>query len=155
MNTLLRCLPLLVLFSAQALRAADPVAAIVDAVIAADDERVAASIAADSARLEAVLSDQLNYAHSNGAVDTKASYVASIVEHRSVYERVEYQKRSFMPIAPGVVLMSGRALIHSRNADGPVVLDLNFLAVWREENGKWRFVAWQSCRNPPAPKPAG
>jgi len=27
--------------------------------------------------------------------------------------------------------------------------DLNYLAVYREENGKWRFLAWQSCKNPP------
>jgi len=25
---------------------------------------------------------------------------------------------------------------------------LSFLAVWREENGKWRFLAWQSCKLP-------
>ena len=35
-------------------------------------------------------------------------------------------------------------------ASGKQQNDLNFLAVWREENGKWRFLAWQSCRNPPA-----
>ena len=29
-------------------------------------------------------------------------------------------------------------------------LDLNFLAIWRNEGGAWRFVAWQSSRlNPP------
>ena len=32
---------------------------------------------------------------------------------------------------------------------GKLVNDLNYLAVWREEKGKWRFLAWQSCKNPP------
>ena len=31
-------------------------------------------------------------------------------------------------------------------------LDLNFLTVWREEGGKWRFLAWKSCKNPPPAK---
>jgi hypothetical protein len=29
----------------------------------------------------------------------------------------------------------------------------SFLAVWREEKGQWRFLAWQSCKLPP-PAPA-
>ena len=33
------------------------------------------------------------------------------------------------------------------------IVDLNFLAVWREEGGSWHFLAWQSCKNPP-PAPA-
>jgi hypothetical protein len=155
MKTLLCFLPIVALIAASSLRAADSSAAIIAAVTVADDERVAASIAVDRARLEAIFSDELHYAHSNGAIDTKASYVDSIVNRRSVYEKYEYQKRTFTPVAPGVVAMTGRALIHSRNADGPVLIDLNFLAVWREEKGKWRFMAWQSCRNPPAaPNPA-
>jgi Domain of unknown function (DUF4440) len=150
MNTLLRFVALLALTLAAPLRAADSSAAIIADVTAADDERVAASIAVDRARLDAIFSDELHYAHSNGAIDTKASYVDSIVNHRSVYEKYEYQKRTFTPVAPGVVTMTGRALIHSRNAAGPNLIDLNFLAVWRQENGKWRFFAWQSCRNAPA-----
>jgi hypothetical protein len=161
MNTLLRSVALLLLV-APPLRAAESSASFsytVDAptlaaVTAADDERVAASIAKDKARLDAIFSDELHYAHSNGAIDTKASYVDSIVAGRSVYEAYEYKSRTFMPAAPGVVLMKGRAIIHSRNASGPNLIDLNFLAVWRNENGKWRFLAWQSCRNPaPAPTP--
>ena len=128
----------------------DPLSA---AVTAADDERVAASIAADRARLDAILSDELRYAHSNGKVDTKASYVDSIASHRSVYASYDYQSRLFLPAAPGVMLMSGRVLINAGTVENKNLLDLNFLAVWREENGKWRFLAWQSCRNPaPAAK---
>jgi hypothetical protein len=155
MNTLIRSIALLVLFAAP-LRAAESTASFsytVDAVTlaavtAADDERVAASIAKDRARLEAIFSDELHYAHSNGAIDTKTSYVDSIVAGRSVYEAYDYKSRTFQPVAPGVMLMKGRAIIHSRNASGPNLIDLNFLAVWRHENGTWRFLAWQSCRNP-------
>ena len=52
--------------------------------------------------------------------------------------------------APGIVLMKGRAHFTMRPKDGSpkFINDLNFLAVWREENGKWRFLAWQSCKNP-------
>ena len=160
MKTLRPCVSLLAVF-ALSLRAAESAStstvvartAIVAAVTAADDERVAASIAVDRSRLEAILSDELRYAHSNGAVDTKKSYIDAIVAGRSFYGGFDYKERTFVPVAPGIVLMSGRVLVQSRNHDQPTSLDLSYLAVWREENGKWRFLAWQSCRNPPAMPP--
>ncbi len=143
------------------LRAADlpapagPNDKLIAAVAAADDERQAATKAGDRARLDAIFSDDLRYAHSSGHVDTKVSYMEALVSHNTVYESFDYPERNFKSVAPGIVLMTGRVLIHSHNGDQKLALDLNFLAVWREENGKWRFLAWQSCRNPvaaPTPK---
>jgi hypothetical protein len=128
---------------------------LIAAVTAADDERQAATTAADRARLEAIFSNDLRYAHSSGLVDSKASYIASLVSRQAVYESFDYKERAFLPAAPGIVLMTGRVLVHSRNGGEKVALDLNFLAVWREENGHWRFLAWQSCRNPPTPAVPG
>lgn len=148
MKTLLRLLPLLALTSF-ALRAADT-DRLVAAVRAADDERIAATMAADRARLNAIYSDALHYAHSSGKVDTKASQIRGITTGGNKYERFEHKERTFIPAGPGVVLMKGRVLMHMSSASGKLVNDLNYLAVWREENGRWRFFAWQSCKNPPA-----
>jgi hypothetical protein len=120
------------------------------AVRQADDERVAATIAAAPERLDAIFSDALHYAHSSGKIDTKASYTQSLISSRTIYRKVDYVKRDFMLAAPGIVLMTGRARIQARSDGNEVSNDLNFLAVWREEAGKWRFLAWQSCKNPPA-----
>ena len=123
---------------------------VVAAAAAADDERQAATMAGERSRLEAIFSDDLRYAHSSGKVDTKTSYVDSLVSHQTVYESFDYKERTFLPAAPGIVLMTGRVIIHARNGDQRVENDLNFLAVWREENGHWRFLSWQSSKNPPA-----
>jgi ketosteroid isomerase-like protein len=116
---------------------------------AADDERLAATVAADPARLAAIFSDDLHYSHSNGKIDTKASYVQALTSHNTIYESFSYQDRTFKVAAPGIVLMTGRVVMHISNAGQKVINDLNFLAVWREEGGRWRFLAWQSCKNPP------
>jgi ketosteroid isomerase-like protein len=147
MKTVLRLLPLFVLITA-AVHAADD--KLIAAVRAADDERIAATQAADAKRLAAVYSDALHYAHSSGKVDTKASQIKGITTGGNKYERFEHKERTFVPAGPGVVLMKGRVLIHMSNATGKAVNDLNYLAVWREEQGRWRFLAWQSCKNPPA-----
>ena len=174
MKTLLRLLPLLALVSTQ-LRAAEIAAApgprgpgdparfvllaptesekALAAARAADDERLAATRAGDRARLDAIFSDDLRYAHSSGHVDTKASYIESLATHSTVYESFDYQERNFKVAGPGVVIMTGRVLIKATNKGQRADNDLNFLAVWHEENGRWRFLAWQSCKNPP-PTPA-
>lgn len=153
MKTLLRLLvaPLAILAAHAAEHSAkaagpDPLIA---AVTAADDERLAATKAGDRARLDAIFSDELHYAHSSGHIDSKASYMDALTSHRTVYESFEYLQRDFLPAAPGIVLMTGHVIIHSINSGTKVVNDLNILAVWREEKGRWRFLAWQSCKNPP------
>jgi hypothetical protein len=74
----------------------------------------------------------------------------ALTSHATVYESYDYKEQNFTLAAPGLVLMTGRVLTHTRNATGANDLDLNFLGVWREEHGQWRFLAWQSCKNPPS-----
>ena len=158
MKILLRLLAVLVttsaFFTVVRAQTSPAEAGVVTAVTAADEERMAATKAGDRARLEAIFSDGLRYAHSSGKVDTKASYMKSLVSRQTVYESFDYKERVFSPVAPGAVLMTGRVLVHSHNGEQKLELDLNFLAVWLEENGHWRFRAWQSCRNQPANPPA-
>jgi hypothetical protein len=136
-------LPALLLFCAPALAADEAT------LRAADDARVAAMKAADGAKLAELLSDELHYAHSSGVVDTKAALTEALTSGRSKYTGIDYEERKFTFPAPGVALMTGRARVQVTSAKGQMDAVLSFLAVWREENGKWRFLAWQSCKVPP------
>jgi Domain of unknown function (DUF4440) len=144
-NTLLRLLPLIA-FAFVSLHAAD--APPLDAVRAADDERIAATIAADKARLSEILSDDLRYAHSSGAVDTKASLTEALLSGRTKYVGIDYEQRDFTFPAPGIALMTGRAHMKVTTPTGGVDMIAGFLGIWREEKGHWRFLAWQSCKLP-------
>lgn len=127
---------------------------IIAAVRAADDARVAATVGVDREKLNAVYSNELRYAHSSGKNDTKASFIASLVSKEAIYFGVDYLERNFVPVAPGVVLMNGRGMFKVSTGGQPrQEFELRFLAVWREEQGVWRMLAWQSNR-PPAPAPA-
>jgi hypothetical protein len=120
---------------------------------AADDERVAAVLAGDRARLGAIFADDLRYVHATGAVDTKASYIDALAAGRLKYVSWNYEERSFTFPAPGIALMSGRTHVQVAKADAATEMVLSFLAVWHEEQGQWRFLAWQSCKLPePAAK---
>ena len=120
---------------------------------AADDARVAATKSADREKLAAIFSDDLRYAHSSGTVDTKQSYIESLTSGRTKYLTLDYEERAFTFPAPGIALMTGRAHVKVANATGEADMVLSFLSVWREENGHWRFLAWQSCKLPAAAAP--
>jgi len=138
------------LFSLVSLQAADDTR--IAAVRAADDERVAATLKADRTRLNAIFSDDLRYAHSTGAVDTKASYMDALVTGRTKYHVIEYSERNITVPAPGIAVLSGRVRMKTTSATGETDATFSFLSVFREEKGQWRFLAWQSCRlTPPAP----
>lgn len=118
------------------------------AVRAADEARIAAMRNPDRATLEAVFSDELRYIHSNGVIDTKASFVDLLVSGKSKYLAYDHVERDVTFPAPGIALMNGKAKLRVASENGELDLNLSYLAVWREENGKWRFLAWQSCRLP-------
>ena len=157
MHPLLRlALPLLAL-TLPALRAGEPAAKsktaaaepAVAALRAADDARVSATIRGDAAALGTLLSDELRYTHSSGSVDTKAVFIEALASGRIRYHAMDYEERNFQVIAPGVALMSGRGRFKPARAGSPPSdLHLSFLAVWRQEQGQWRFIAWQSARIP-------
>jgi len=147
MKTLLAsilCFTALGLFSLRA--ADDPRQA---ALKAADEIRVTAMKSADKGKLNEIFSEELRYAHSNGIVDTKASFTDVLVSGRTKYVGYDYEEQSFTFPAPGIALMTGRAHVKAVTATGEMDSVLGFLAVWREEKGQWRFLAWQSCKLPP------
>jgi hypothetical protein len=129
---------------------------LISAVRAADDERVGAILAADRARLDAILSDQLRYTHSNGSVDTKQTFIEALVTRGTVYETCDYLLRDFHPASADIVLMTGRMNLKARSTAGSFASEVSLLGVWRLEDGRWRFLAWQSAKltPPPAPAPA-
>ncbi|MFM2168159.1 MAG: hypothetical protein RIS79_2530 [Verrucomicrobiota bacterium] len=144
MKTLLASLALL--FVVQAFAAENPQLA---AVQAADKARVAAMQSGDRAKLDAVFSDELRYAHSNGIVDTKASFIDILGAGKTKYVGYDYEEQNFTFPAPGIALMTGRAHVKAESEGKVMDAVLSFLAVWREEKGQWRFLAWQSCKLPP------
>ena len=54
----------------------------------------------------------------------------------------------FRRISPDVVLETGRMVIKAKSATDSVASNVSILAVWRLEEGKWRFFAWQSAKLP-------
>jgi hypothetical protein len=147
MKTLLRLLPWLAFTLAPLVAAEDPT---ITAVRTVDDARVVASVAGDRAQLSALFSDALNYRHSSGLINDKATLIDHIAGGALKYRSMRYEDRAFTPAAPGIVLMTGHCWVQTESKGQTTNLHLSFLGVWRLEGDTWRFLAWQSCKMPAA-----
>jgi len=117
----------------------------ISAVTAADDVRIAATLSPDGGKLDSVLSTDLHYCHSSGAVDTKPSLMTALVSGRLKYLAYAYEDRHFTAVAPGIILMTGRTRATVANGAAPNHdLYLTYLAVWRKEDNAWRLLTWHS-----------
>jgi hypothetical protein len=119
-----------------------------DALARADDARIQAIVKGDSNGMLKIFSPDLRYAHSNGIIDTRDSFIQGVTSKKMQYHEFVYHERNFTFPSPSIALMTGRARTRVTIPSGEVDAELGFLAVWREEKDGWRFLAWQSCRLP-------
>lgn len=124
------------------------------AVRAADAARIAATITGDADRLGELLAADLRYAHSDGRVQTKSQLLAAVASNPVKYLSVVPHDVELQAIAPGAVTMTGRAEVVAQTKTDRVKFALRFLAVWRDESGRWRLAAYQSSQLLPSASPA-
>lgn len=129
-------------FAAGVLAAEPPVVA----ALKADQARIEAMMAGDAASLARLMSDQLRFAHSDGRVESKADYVKNLLAGDTAYADVKTSGVETMQIAHDVVVVIGEQRMRKRLGPDWSNVHLRYLAVWRNESGLWRMVAWQSAR---------
>ena len=112
----------------------------------ADKARLAAMMAGNGNALAELMSDQLRFVHSDGRVESKAEYVKNLMAGDTAYADAKTSELETTQVSSDVVVVLG--VQEMRKRLGPTWSDikLRYLAVWRNENGAWRMVAWQSAR---------
>lgn len=118
-------------------------------LLAAEEARRLAMLAADTAALDALLSDALAYTHSTGVTDSKASYLRLLANGALRYEALEFaapQARLLGAGTTGLVSAVMRATI----LKGEVRRDIasSYLAVWEHTASGWVLQAVQATALP-------
>ena len=136
---------LLLLLSAGPAEQPPAAAAAEQAVRDADAARVKALVTNDLAALRTLLADDLTYTHSNGEMDGKTQFLASLESGQTRYQ-------AFAPRDLQVRVYGQTAVLNGEAAVGVTVggearlLDLRFTSVWVQKDGRLQFAAWQSTR---------
>ena len=112
----------------------------------ADKARLAAMMAGDGEALGKLMSDQLRFVHSDGRVESKSDYVKNLMAGDTAYAEAKTSHLETTQVANDVVVIIGVQEMRKRLGAEWSDITLRYLAVWRNENGTWRMVAWQSAR---------
>ncbi|GAA4102595.1 NAD-binding protein [Nonomuraea soli] len=113
-----------------------------------EDARYAAMTAGDVEAFIALAHPDLTYTHSDGEVDTLASYAGKLRSGHYVYHRVEHQVDRIV-VAGDTAIVVGR--MHADITAGGHAKRLANLvmAVWTRKDGRWLLLGFQ-----PTPSPA-
>jgi Domain of unknown function (DUF4440) len=118
------------------------------AVKKATDDLYKAFQAADEAKLDALLVDQLSYGHSDGRIDTKGTLIDSYVGPKKPIVK------SIVITEPTVSVVGNNAIARHTaafewEADGkPGSAKVAVMQVWTKDVGTWRLLARQTFRPP-------
>jgi uncharacterized protein (TIGR02246 family) len=109
------------------------------------DRRFAAMVRADTAELDRLLAPDLIYTHSNGRVETREKFLASIASKALVYRSIEPSDVQVRVYGDAAVA-TGRVEMKVSAADKDQAFAARFTAVYVRKDGLWRLAAWQTTR---------
>ena len=118
------------------------------AVLAAEDARFAAMVAADPDAMRRWLAEDLSYVHATGRVENREQLVESILSGKLRYLAFGPTERQVGFQGSGTAIVQGLARIQARAGDQLADFPARYLAVYVMEDGAWRLRAWQSLRLP-------
>ncbi len=121
-------------------------AKVIDAIRALERDRFRAMVDGDGEALDALLSDNVFYVHTNGKRETKRQFIDSIAAGRRRYRQIEIQSQDVLTVGENMCIIAGRALIEMETNNGGLVFPIAYTAVQAQEQGRWRLLAWQATR---------
>lgn len=122
------------------------VANVIDAIRALERDRFRAMVDGDGETLDALLSDNVCYVHTNGKRETKQQFIDAITAGRRRYRQIELQSQEVLAVGEETCVVTGRALLEMEANHGSLVFPIAYTAVQAREGGQWRLLAWQATR---------
>jgi hypothetical protein len=118
-------------------------------LIATEHARRAAMVRGDAGALGAMICDRFHYAHINGQIDDRDTYLARIASGNLLCPHTS--TRDLKPLVrPGYALLTGVSTIGYRWIDGGPEGEVTtlFTAVWEWHGDRWRLAAYASTPMP-------
>jgi ketosteroid isomerase-like protein len=115
------------------------------AVRKAIDDLTKAMMAADKAKLEALVADQLSYGHSSGKVESKAEFVGVIAGKKTIYKTITLTEPTVSVVGNSAI--ARHIFAAEVEADGkPSSPKIGVMQVWAKDGGSWKLLARQAFR---------
>jgi len=115
------------------------------AVRKAIDDLSKAMLAADKAKLEALVADQLSYGHSAGRLETKKEFVDIIAGKKTIYKSITLNEPTVSVVGNNAI--ARHTFVVETETDGkPSQAKVGVMQVWVKDGGNWKLLARQAFR---------
>lgn len=101
----------------------------------------------DSVVLAGLVSNDLEYVHSSGAVRNKQGFIDEFMKRQTDVANVVFSNQT-IKISGNNAIVRHRMVADSRKVGYPPVIDIIILMVWRKEHGQWKMLARQAAKIP-------
>jgi uncharacterized protein DUF4440 len=105
----------------------------------------AAMLAADKAKLEALVADQLSYGHSGGVVQDKADFVGVIASKKTVYKSINLTDMKVSVVGNNAIVRHTWDSV-SESGGKSNASHIGVLQVWAKQDGTWKLLARQAFK---------
>jgi hypothetical protein len=124
--------------------AAEPSAAVKDAVMNAETAWKTAVLKGDRSALERLLSDDLSYTHSSAKTQSKGEFIQDVTGGAFSYKAIEFENAQMRQY--GSVVVITHAVVITTVQTGTSHLYLT--EVWAKEQGRWQMASRQATKIP-------
>lgn len=115
--------------------------------VAAAAERLRiAMIDPTAAALGALVADDLSYGHSGGKVDTKASFIADLMDGKSDFVTITITEQTIKVVDANTAIVRHSLAADTNDSGKPGKVALKILGVWQKQGGSWKLLARQAVR---------
>ena len=135
-----------VMFSGCAMMPAGSGASAQPEVAAAAERLRIAMIDPTAAALGALVADDLSYGHSGGKVDTKASFIADLMDGKSDFVTITITEQTIKVVDANTAIVRHSLAADTNDLGKPGKVALKILGVWQKQGGNWKLLARQAVR---------
>ena len=118
------------------------------AVAAAAEKLRVAMVDPTRDNVSALVADDLSYGHSGGKVDTKASFIADLMDGKSDFVTIAITDQTIR-LVDNVAIVRHTLTADTNDSGKPGKVSIKILGVWQKQgDGAWRLLARQAVRPP-------
>ena len=105
----------------------------------------AAMLAADKAKLEALVADQLSYGHSGGVIQDKADFVNVIASKKTVYKSIKLTDMKVSVVGNNAIVRHTWDSVSESDGKSNAS-HIGVMQVWAKQDGTWKLLARQAFK---------
>lgn len=99
----------------------------------------------DTTFLNSQFDDSLIYIHSNGLIETKKSFIESVITGKIIYQKFELLSYKTIDENQNKINI-GEVIVDGKIEQNTFAVKLKFTSIYKLRNNTWRLYYWQSTK---------